>query len=74
MWTGRAEGEPSQFAIADQDGQFEIRGIAPAAYRATAAPSIRARHSLRNGEPLSPADDERPTITLRVNAIQYDSC
>ena len=59
-WTGPAEGEPSQFAIADQGGQFEIRGIAP---DPTELPR-RARHSLENGEPLSLADDERRTICV----------
>jgi hypothetical protein len=70
LWTGSAADEPAHFAIADQDARFELRGIAPGAYRAAAAPSPRAIRAPENGEPLTLAAGERRTITLRVNAIQ----
>ncbi len=62
--------EMAHFAIADQDGRFEIRGIAPGAYRVVATRSPRGWDSPEAGESLTLAASENRSLTLRVSAIQ----
>jgi protocatechuate 3,4-dioxygenase beta subunit len=70
LWSGNDGDEPGQFAIADQDGRFEIQAIAPGVYRVAASPSTRQLSGPESGESLTLAAGEKRAIILRPNAIQ----
>lgn len=70
LWAGPDESEISGFAITDQDGRFEIRGIAPGEYCILAGESMRVRPSPEGATPLALAAGEHRTLTLRLNAVQ----
>jgi hypothetical protein len=66
LWSGPDGDEPGQFAVADQDGRFEIQAIPPGVCRVAVSPSPRALSGPESGESLTLVAGEKRAITLHL--------
>jgi hypothetical protein len=64
LWRGAAY--PAHFASADQDGRFEIRGVAPGEYLAVAADGPWRAEAPAKGSRLRVGPGERAALTLKL--------